>query len=111
MSEHRREVLNRGAGALVLIILALGFVRQRTSLPARLALPFVAAGYVALLAASISLLAHIARAVSAERTRTTFLLLVFVPHVVHGLIPQVPSLPWVLDALLDGMAALGGPAR
>ena len=55
--------------------------------------------------------AQIARTLSPERARTTFLLLIVVPQIVHGLLPQVPSLPWLLGWLLDGMAALGGPAR
>ena len=108
LSTARRIGSIVGVPALILALLALGFVRRFALLPARLALLPMTLGYVALVSVSFAALVQVARSLSAERTRWTFLLLVFVPHVLHMLLPQVPSLPWVLGRALDHLAMLGG---
>lgn len=106
----RRVARVVGIPTLLLALLAFGFARRAALLPARAVLALGALGYVGLLSVSIALLVYLAKSVGPERPRTTLLLLVFVPHVLHTLVPQVPSLPHVLGWVLDELGRFGARA-
>lgn len=99
-----RLVLPSGLG---LAFLALGLASSRTAVLPRISLILGVFVYVTLLALGIALLVRASKALSPAHPRTALFALVVVPHVIHGMLPSMPSIPAFYQWLLGQLAGIG----
>jgi hypothetical protein len=103
----RRVLRTVGIPAVGVAALALAVSGSFTLVLPRLLLMVGVGLYVVLLAAVVTLLVELSRALTARRTRAMLALLVIAPHVLRVLWPHVPSVPALLGEALQALARLG----
>lgn len=103
----RRVLWVVGTPACLLGLLAVGCSRSLALVGVRLLLLLGALAYVVALALLVAVLARVSRDVAPTRPRTALLLLVVLPHLVHGIFPRVPSVPAFSSFLLHHLSGLG----
>jgi hypothetical protein len=97
-----------GYPALALVLVRAALARDANAAVASAHAALGAAVYVLCLSFLLGTLACASAVLSGGRGRTTFVALVLVPHLARALFPGIPSVPAMLDAILELFFGQGG---